>query len=111
MSDHLVPPDSLYKSAPYTDLGMYDYLNGTGKFLLNLADISNLDGTYDRTCSKAYTQDYIDTTISMLEPTVTALKNSGSCFIRLCECGCAVCLMAHAPIRNSRHERSLRVRL
>jgi len=77
MTDHLVPPDALYKDQPYRDFGMYKYLNATGKFLLNLADISNLDGTYDRECTKAYTPEYIESTLAMLEPTVNALKNSG----------------------------------
>jgi hypothetical protein len=31
MSDNLLPPDSLYKSHPYDDFGMYKYLNSTGK--------------------------------------------------------------------------------
>eukprot|EP00040_Diaphanoeca_grandis_P037104 m.240113 g.240113 ORF g.240113 m.240113 type:complete len:592 (+) comp33760_c1_seq1:86-1861(+) len=77
MSDHLLPPDSLYKRQPYTEFSVYEYLNATGKQLLNLADISNLDGTYDTDCKKAYTQEYITSTLAMLEPTITKLKASG----------------------------------
>ena len=77
MTKHLVPPDNLYKSAPYSDFGVYEYLNKTGKHLLNLADISNLDGSYDTACSKPYTKAYIDSTLAMLEPTVNKLKASG----------------------------------
>jgi len=57
-TDHLIPPDSLYKKKPFA-MEDYLYLNSTGKNLLNLGDISNLDGSYDRECTKAYTKEYL----------------------------------------------------
>ena len=57
-TDHLIPPDSLYKHKPF-NISDYLYLNQTGKALLNIGDISDLDHTYDRECKKAYTKEYL----------------------------------------------------
>ena len=71
MTDALLPPDWLYKSAPYADLSVYDYLRQSGAYLLNLADI----GRDKRGCPEPYTPSDIKAKLDALAP---AIEHIGS---------------------------------
>jgi hypothetical protein len=72
MSDHLLPPDDLYKKKP-APIEDYKYLNKTGAALFNLADI----GLDHVGCPKNYTAAQVEAVLQMLAPTVDAMDKLG----------------------------------
>eukprot|EP00755_Sulcionema_specki_P018301 Sspe_Gene.66551::Locus_39313_Transcript_1_1_Confidence_1.000_Length_1770::g.66551::m.66551 len=69
LTDSLLPPDALYKQAPYANLSTYAYLANTGSYLLNLADI----GTDPKGCPEPYDDKHVQTVLAMLEPAVESI--------------------------------------
>lgn len=70
MTDSLLPPDSLYKAAPYGQFDYYERLASSGAYLLNLADI----GRDPRGCPANYTPAQLNATLQALAPTIERLR-------------------------------------
>jgi hypothetical protein len=64
MTDALLPPDALYKHAPYANLSNYSYLASSGAYLLNLGDI----GTDGPGCPTNYSEAEVAATLATLKP-------------------------------------------
>eukprot|EP01064_Diplonema_japonicum_P031991 TRINITY_DN5913_c0_g1_i1.p1 TRINITY_DN5913_c0_g1~~TRINITY_DN5913_c0_g1_i1.p1 ORF type:complete len:515 (+),score=62.55 TRINITY_DN5913_c0_g1_i1:207-1751(+) len=73
MTDQLLPPDSLYKTAPYSNFTVYEYLINTGAYLLNIAAI----GQAPTGCPNPYTPEWINATINSIAPTIDKILAFG----------------------------------
>ena len=70
-TDALLPPDALYKQAPYSDPGVYDYLRSSGAYLLNLGDL----GGDAKGCPEPYSNETIRKKLDIIAPTIEYLGN------------------------------------
>lgn len=65
----LLPPDNLYKRAPYDDPAIYAYLRESGAYLLNLAAL----GSDPRGCPTPYTDEELKEKLATIEAAVGAI--------------------------------------